>query len=199
MSDNEHNEIPPEWSHWVDVRDTSDFPKTLEIAPDDAARARLVTRLNILALDDCQVRVKLSTSAGHMIHVEGEIEAQLRQNCVVTMEPVNSQLQESFEAWYADPEQVVSLAKARHDLKIKKGYGEMPVLDEKDDPEEVVDGRIDLGELVAQYLSLFIDPYPHAQGAELPEDNSLHKVAYEDNPITKNPFAALKDWKDNLK
>jgi hypothetical protein len=42
----------------------------------------------------------------------------------------------------------------------------MPFLDESEDPEPVIDGKIDAGELVAQYLSLAIDPYPRLEGEE---------------------------------
>ncbi len=137
-------------------------------------------------------------SGSQTVHVSGELKAQIRQNCVVSMEPVASEIHEKFEAWYADSEQVVSLKKARRDKQVEKGRSELPILSEQEDPEPVVDGKIDIGELVTQYLSLGVNPYPHAEGVE-------HKEVVEAGgdeeaeKIRKSPFAALKDWKGKQK
>ena len=42
--------------------------------------------------------------------------------------------------------------------------------DEEDPPEPIRAGRMELGELVAQHLSLALDPYPRKPGAELPAE-----------------------------
>ena len=66
----------------------------------------------------------------------------------------------------------------------------------KANPEAIIDGYIDAGELVTQYLSLALNPYPHAEGVkyELGDDN---EEAIK--PKLDNPFAALKEWKNNKK
>ena len=38
---------------------------------------------------------------------------------------------------------------------------------EEDPPEEMVDGKIDLGALVTEFFALGIDPYPRKPGADL--------------------------------
>ena len=40
---------------------------------------------------------------------------------------------------------------------------ELELLPEEEDPEPVVDGMIDVGELAAQFLLLGVDPYPRAK------------------------------------
>lgn len=190
--------IEAEWSYLVDVKGIDAKGQALSIEPTEAERTRLIRRLGLLALDDCQANLKLSLNDGHIIHVKGVVTAKARQSCVMTLETVETAVREEFEAWYADPQQVVSLNKARRDQKIRKGHVEIPLADEREDPEPIVGGKIDVGELVTQYLSLGIDPYPRAPGVELPDGEDL-KTVHEDPSVIKNPFAALKDWKDKLK
>jgi hypothetical protein len=52
-------------------------------------------------------------------------------------------------------------------------------------PEPVIGEAIDLGELVAQYLSLAINPYPRAPDAEAQADQ------YRADPQRDGPFAVL--------
>ena len=158
----------------------------------------IVQRLGLLALDSLQADLAVNRDPGSLVvHVRGRIDAIVRQACVVTTEPVESNISESFEAWFADPEAAVSFAKARHNRQAMRGHGEVPLLDESEDPEPIMDGKIDLGELVTQHLSLFIDPYPHAEGAQYEKgDDSAEETSSE---IRKNPFGALQSWKDKLK
>ncbi|MCB1562140.1 MAG: DUF177 domain-containing protein [Alphaproteobacteria bacterium] len=187
--------IVPEWSFPVNVAEINGR-LALDIAPDEAERAALAKRFDLLSLEVLAAQIVLTREAGQMrVRVQGRFQASLLQACVVTLEPVEDRIEESFEAWFADQEQAVTLAKAKHDRLVKKGRSEVPLLDEQDDPEPIIDGKIDLGELVAQFLSLSINPFPHAPGVELPAEGE------EENPVrmsageTPNPFAALKDWK----
>ena len=85
----------------------------------------------------------------------------------------------------------MSFARARHERDKDRGVEERPMLEEHEDPEPIVDGRINLGELVTQYLSLAIEPYPRSEEAK--------KILEENNnsmPARENPFAALKTLKD---
>ena len=56
-------------------------------------------------------------------------------------------------------------------------------LADEDDPDPVVDGRIDLGALTAEIFALGLDPYPRKPGAEF--------VAPADEAPPNSPFAAL--------
>jgi uncharacterized metal-binding protein YceD (DUF177 family) len=129
-----------------------------------------------------------------IVHIKGQIKAEIVQNCVVSLDPVLSTIEDDFEAWFADPQAAVSLTKARHDRESISGHSEVKMLDEKDDPEEIIDDKIDLGELVTQHLSLSVEPYPHAEGVDF--ENKATKD-FDDNEVN-NPFAALKDWKSKL-
>ncbi len=197
MSQEAKTILETEWSYWIDTEELERTSNKMSIAPDEAARKRLAQRLGIVSLDSLQADIKISRQPGEAaFHVNGHIDAKLTQECVVTLEPLDVHVEDDFEAWFADGEAAISIAKARHEKLNEKGHGELPVLDERDDPEPLIDGKLDLGELVTQYLSLSVDPYPHAEGVEFEE--IAEGVGDEGEDLIKNPFAALKDWKDRL-
>ncbi len=187
-----------EWSHFIDADDVEAGPGLkLTISPDKTARERLLKRLGILGIEDLKADLSLKREQGNMVlHITGHIKAQLLQKCVVTLETLQTAVDEDFEAWFADPAQAVRLAKAKQEKLAKTGGGEVPVLDESEDPEAIVDGKIDLGELVTQHLSLSIEPYPHAEGVHYEYgDDEPQKVP---EGFKTNPFEALKNWKAKL-
>ncbi len=187
---------PPEWSHLIDSEEIDAKPLKLSISAGDEERRLLAKRLDVPSVDALGAELTVVREKGSMVvHVKGILKAQLTQSCVVTTDPVKSEIEESLKAWFADPEQAVSFAKVRRDKLIEAGQGELPILSEADDPEPITEGQIDLGELVTQYLSLYIDPYPHAEGVkyEIGDDDE----AESGSETIKNPFAALKDWKEN--
>ena len=57
-------------------------------------------------------------------------------------------------------------------------------LADEDEPDPVIDGKIDLGALAAEFFALGLDPYPRKPGVAFDEE--------ETNPEpTDSPFAAL--------
>ncbi|MCD8496850.1 MAG: DUF177 domain-containing protein [Alphaproteobacteria bacterium] len=186
----------PEWSYLVEEDRAGTDVTDLKLSPSAEEVEALCKRLNLLSLDNMRAHITLERQSGGMVvHVKGRFTADITQACVVSLEPVASHLDEKFEGWFANSEQAVMLNKARRDRQ--NADGEAPMLEEKDDPEPIVNGHIDLGELITQYLSLAIDPYPHAPGMGSGDEDDA--VVYGDsNPgadIRRNPFAALKNWK----
>jgi len=66
-------------------------------------------------------------------------------------------------------------------------------LDEEDPPEEIVNGRIDLGEAVAQQLAIALDPYPRSAAARVSAEDGARDAGAE--PASTRPFAALGGWR----
>ena len=56
-------------------------------------------------------------------------------------------------------------------------------LADEDDPDPVIDGRIELGALTAEFFALGLDPYPRKPGVEF--------VAPAESARSDSPFAAL--------
>jgi uncharacterized metal-binding protein YceD (DUF177 family) len=147
-----------------------------EIVANPAERGRLAERFELLALDRLTATLGLKRGRGGLIQVRGRFEAEVVQACVVTLEPVRSRLSESFTVAFGTGSRAAG--------------GEAVIgLEEEDPPEELIEGRIDLGEMVAQQLAVALDPYPHTPGAG---DKAGISPAGEAGAEKKaSPFAAL--------
>jgi uncharacterized metal-binding protein YceD (DUF177 family) len=115
------------------------------------------------------------------VHVVGTVKARVGQICVVTLDPIENEIDEAIDLIFAPPEQIPALADLVDDAA--EGDAEIP-----DPPEPIVGGLIDIGRLATDALFLAIDPHPRKPGAvfDLP--------AIPDDP-EDHPFAALKALK----
>jgi uncharacterized metal-binding protein YceD (DUF177 family) len=102
-------------------------------------------------------------------HVSGRVEATVTQVCVVTLEPFDSNITEQVEVDFAAP-------------------GAEPANHDRDPPDEIISGMIDLGALTAEFLALGLDPYPRRPGVDF---------AFEPEETPQSPFAALGKLKSN--
>jgi len=119
--------------------------------------------------------------SGGRVHVLGHVHARVGQTCVVTLEPIENDLNEEIDLIFAPPEQVRQLA----DL-IEEAAEDTPEIPEP--PEPIVNGIIDLGRLATDVLFLAVDPYPRKPGAFF--EPQIAALDPEDHP-----FAALKALK----
>ncbi len=182
-----------EWSVWIDTEKLDEKGLKTTITADADAREALARRLGVEQVKSISAELNVQPVSGGTFEISGRFAADIVQQCVVTLEPIESHIGDAIEGWFADGGKTVSFAKARQERDTKKGHVEVEMLDERQAPEEMVNGHIDLGELVTQHLSLAIDPYPHKEG-----------VLYEfgdDAPVKtgKNPFEALKALKTDSK
>lgn len=186
---------PPEWSHNVEADDIGDHPVRKQISASPQQRKDLARRLGIEAVNSLKADLVLSQQAGKsVINVSGSFEANVTQTCVVSGDAFDSVMNGEVEGWFANPAHIVSLDKARNIKKSKKGETEVPMIDEKDDPEPIVDGLIDIGELVTQHLSLQLDPFPHKDGEHF--ETGDESFVQRPNEERQNPFAGLKALKE---
>ncbi len=186
-----------EWPFLVSVEDIDSHPKTFTFEADETHLADLARRMGIVSVQSAKATVTVQQAGGGIIHAIGSASARITQNCVVTMAPVENIIEDEFEGWFGDKNSAVSFARARSEREAKKGHTEIEVLEESVDPEPIVKGRIDLGELATQYLCLSVDPYPRTQNAPT-EYLAVAKGDKTDSGagLRKNPFEALKDWKE---
>ncbi|WP_374650385.1 DUF177 domain-containing protein [Dongia sp.] len=130
--------------------------RRIEAKPDE--RAALAEVLDLRAIDRLTATLWLRRLASGLIEVKGELEGEVVQTCVVTLEPVPATVRESFRLTFGDAEPEPAL----DEIDIH--------FDDSDPPEPIEDGKIDLGALVAEQLSLALDPYPRKEGAEIPQE-----------------------------
>jgi uncharacterized metal-binding protein YceD (DUF177 family) len=171
-----------EFSRPVPLQDLGETEFSRDIEATAAERAALAERLGLLSLDRLTAESRLRREGGGLVRVEGSFQASLTQACVVTLEPVASDLAGSFSLLYSeDPDAAASA-------------GEVLVeLDQEDPPDPVPPGGIDLGEAVAEQLALALDPYPRVEGAEFQRSGGGDDRS---GPESGNsPFAVLESLK----
>lgn len=112
------------------------------------------------------------------VHVTGRISARIGQTCVVTLEPMDSAIDEPIDLVFAPASQIPALAETIDDAM--DGDDETP-----DPPEPITDGIIDIGRVATDALYLAVDPYPRKPDAVF--DPPAQGVDPDDHP-----FAALK-------
>ena len=111
----------------------------------------------------------------------GEVKANIRQSCVVTLEDFDSEVVEAIEAIFAPPVREVP-----EKIKGRAPVVEVSVFEGEDPPEEIINGSIYLGVLAAEYLALGLNPWPRKPDAEFGASADDHA-----NRETASPFAAL--------
>ncbi len=195
MLDKEFELIEQEWSYFIASEKINIKPQTIKISPPKEVINALCKRLNLYDIGRLEANIKLQrNNVSKVIHINGKIEAEVTQKCVITVDPVVEKVRTEFDAWFSEPNRAVSFSKAKRERLSPSEQKELPILEEKEDPEEVVDGKIDLGELVVQYLSLALNPYPKKEGACFDAVEKSFE-GEEGEGIYDNPFAALKNWK----
>jgi uncharacterized metal-binding protein YceD (DUF177 family) len=166
------------WSVRVAVAQIPDTGLHRAFAAGEEERQALAPLAGVNAVASADASLDLTPMRGARVHVTGRVTARVGQTCVVTLEPMESDIDEAIDLIYAPPEQIPALADLVDDAAGVDA--EIP-----DPPEPIVDGMIDLGRLATDALLLAIDPYPRKPGAvfELP--------ATPPDP-EDHPFAALK-------
>ncbi|MBF0129992.1 MAG: DUF177 domain-containing protein [Alphaproteobacteria bacterium] len=148
----------------------------LEVEADEAERAQLARRFDLLRLDRLTAEVKLKPiHRGDLIRVSGRLVAEVVQACGITLEPVTSRIEEPFELTFG------------HEVEPEPGHEVVLSLDEEDPPDPIENGMIDVGAVVAEQLALAIDPFPRKPGAEFVPPGEVAA----DVVRTHSPFEAL--------
>lgn len=158
-----------------------DIPATglsVERSADPEERVAVAAALELIAVRRLEARYQITPLSLGRYKLVGELEAVVEQTCVVTLEPVSSEIAETYAATYWPPETMPEPAKGQ------------VALNGEPDPEPIVGGSIDVGRIVFESLAATIDPFPRLPG-----------VVYE-GPLSTpqgdkpdSPFAVLANLK----
>ena len=154
--------------------------RQLEATP--AERAALAEVLDLQAIDRLVAKLTLRRLSSGLIEVKGALESEVVQTCGVTLEPVPAKVAETFRLTFGDADPEPDLSEIDIDFE------------DSDPPEPILDGKIDLGALVAEQLSLGLDPYPRKAGAVLPQEfapNEAEIAAENELAGKRKPFLGL--------
>lgn len=170
-------ELP--FSHLYPVERLPGEGRVVKMAVDTDDRSRIASHLGLDGLSSLTAKVTLKPFAGgEMVRVTGTLVAHVIQTCGITLQPVESDVEETVERVFSFQAADDSDAK---ELDLDPEAAEPP------DP--VIEGHIDLGDVLVEQLALGIDPFPRLPGAEF----SVPKGA--DGASSSSPFAVLEGLK----
>ncbi|HLY54289.1 MAG TPA: DUF177 domain-containing protein [Stellaceae bacterium] len=164
----------PEFSRLVSVHRLGAKTAHHKIAAEASEREALARRFGLLSLDRLEAEVALSRESGGGVRLDATLGAELVQACVMTLEPVPATLEDRFTIIYRpgiDEDEADRLTfETDEDIVVEPLPGD----------------AIDIGEIVAQQLSLVMDPFPKLDGAALEAEPDAEP------PVEgRHPFAAL--------
>jgi uncharacterized metal-binding protein YceD (DUF177 family) len=167
--------VAPEFSRPVALDGVPAGGLSLVVEASAEERRRLARRFDLvdLALLEGEVRLERAGGGGALIHLAGRLRARLAQRCVVTLDPVEAEIDCEFERLFDR-----SLPSETED--------EVEVDAEAELPEPVPPEGLDLGEILAEELALALDPYPRSPQA----DARLQELGRQDSGAG-GPFAGL--------
>jgi uncharacterized metal-binding protein YceD (DUF177 family) len=172
------------WRSPVTIAQIPDTGLHREIEADRAAREAMAELADLREILSAHASFDVTVTSGGRVHVVGQVRARIGQICVVTLDPLETEIDEAIDLEFAPPDQIPKLA----DLVVDEA--EEGEVDIPDPPEPLAGGVIDLGRLATDALFLAIDPYPRKPGV-------VFEPKLEAADPNDHPFAALKALKRN--
>lgn len=186
MTKNREGSERPAFSYPVKVGNISANAVSVHLEADERELHDLAALWRVLEVRSLKAELQLARWKKDGVRMKGRVQADIVQSCVVTLEPVESSIDEELEQIFV-PEGS-KLARI-----VTSETAEM-VLDPEgpDLPEQFSGDTIDAGAVVTEFAALAIDPYPRKAGVEFADHLEGDPAEKSGKP---NPFAALKDWK----
>jgi hypothetical protein len=173
------------WRLPVTVAQIPDTGLHRDLEADLATREAMAEVAGLREVLSASAAFDVTPEGGGRFRVAGHVRARIGQTCVVTLDPIETDIDEPIDLTFAPPEQIPQLADLIDDAA--EGEGEIP-----DPPEPIENGVIDLGRLATDVLFLAIDPYPRKP------DAVFEPVVVAPDP-EDHPFAALKALQPDAK
>ena len=142
------------WSVTVAVSEVPETGRHLDLVAEEPVRSAVARLAGLDALPRLEATFDLTPQGRAGLHVTGRLAATVGQTCVVTLEPIENEIEESIDVVFTP-----GAAPAR-------GAAGDEIDSAGDDvPEPLVGGAVDLGAIATEFLLLAIDPYPRKPGA----------------------------------
>ena len=166
------------WSVPVAVAQIPDTGLHRDIEAGPATREAMAEVGDLREILSASASLDVTPERGGRFHVAGRVRARVGQTCVVSLDPIENDINEPIDLIFAPPEQIPELS----DLVDEAAASSEAI---PDPPEPIVHGIIDLGRVATDALFLAIDPYPRRP------DAVFEPPVVADDP-EDHPFAALK-------
>jgi hypothetical protein len=165
--------VLPAWSFPVALADVPDTGRRVDFAADERTRDEVAKAAGVIGLPRLEASFDLTKHGHDALRAVGRVVARVRQNCVVTLDPIESEVDEPIDVVFTEAGNAAEKPK-------RASYQS---IDADDPPETMHGGVVDLGAVATEFLLLGIDPYPRKEGVTF-------DAPAEPDP-SAHPFAAL--------
>ena len=159
-----------DFSYTVSVRHIPSAGTEVRLTASDEERKRLAERFSVIEIPFFAATVRLEHADAGKVRAKGDFQATVVQTCGVTLDAFQQEVREEFDLLFKET--------------ASDGRGQKEcVVDMDDECEPMENGVIELGETIAQLLSLSLDAFPKRKDAVF-----CFKEADDEK---KSPFAVL--------
>lgn len=154
----------------------------VSIEADTRQRVELATVHGVLSVERFRAELHVASWKRNGVKVSGMVEADITQECVVTLEPMQNHIREEVSSVFLPEDSKLG--------RLGFGTGGEILLDAEgpDSPETFSGDTIDVGALAEEFFGLAIDPYPRKPG-----------VALETAPAEPPVPPDTDDWHEKLR
>ena len=148
----------------------------IAVRASEAECAALAQADGLVAVHDFEASFDVRKQSRARFKVTGRLRARVTQTCIVSLEPFETLINADIDVDFAA-------------LGRPTGQASDPAafLGGEDPPDPIIDGKIDLGALAAEFLILNLDVYPRKPGVSF-EGTEVGG----DSPEANSPFAVLR-------
>jgi hypothetical protein len=150
------------------------------IEANEAERAALAKLNGLPAIARLTAKFTLDRAGRGAVRVRGEVHAEATQSCVVSLEPVEAIVDEPVDVRFVPPPREGGSRRAPPPEAESFGIGD------EDEPDPIIDGKIDLGALAAEFFVLGLDPYPRKPGVDF-------ALSQDEREEANSPFSGLSE------
>ncbi|VFU08255.1 YceD family protein [Methylocella tundrae] len=181
----------PNLSRLVEVDNIPDAGLDISVRADAAERAAIAKANGLVAVESLEADLDVVKESAKKFRITGPLRARIVQACVVSLEPFESEIEAQVEADFQNfVEKAAPRARSARRAEAE-AEPEPSFAAQLDAPDPVVNGRIDVGALVEEFLVLSLDPYPRKPGVQF---EGAECPGAPDEPAS--PFAVLKKLRD---
>lgn len=178
----------PEFSFLVNCNKLQDTGKTFEIKANALECQALTKRFDLVSLHRLKLKAFVSRQSAEVVKLQCNFSAVFTQKCVVSLKPLKKNIDCKFERIYSS-----KLTECFDNESEPQEEYIQTLEDVQDPPDPIIDGYFNLGESVAEQLSLEIDPFPRSVNVNF--DGFSSSQGERSNENNASPFAVLEQLK----
>jgi uncharacterized metal-binding protein YceD (DUF177 family) len=178
-------EKPDPWRVPIAVAQLPDTGLHRDLEADQATRDAVAEVGSLREVLYVRASLDVTPMSGGRFHVGGRVRARIGQTCVVTLDPMETDIDEPVDLIFAPPDQIPQMADLIDEAQENDRSSDAGI---PDPPEPIENGIIDLGRLATDALYLAVDSYPR-------KPDAVFEPLVEAPDPEDHPFAALKALK----